>query len=188
MNLRSQPAAGLILSIRSHSHAPAMKGRAEQSRAEQAAQLEGEIRCVNRPLGSLLGHHVARLQAKTAHRPWARPEVCSTCGFHRNRENMGWDHKHSWIPRAVRSPAGTPQHSLPLAPGHPPPLLTGTLPPRISKGRGQGPGHAEWGQQPLGMFKFVPHSPYKGNHRAGSLPSSAKPHYWSNRGEKKMSS
>lgn len=81
-----------------------------QSRAEQnkAAQLEEKNLCVNRPLGCLLSHHVVRLQAKTVLRPWAKPEVCSTCGFHRNQENMGWDHKHSWIPRAVPSLAGTP--------------------------------------------------------------------------------
>lgn len=133
-----------------------------QSRAK-LPQLAGKNQCGNRPLGWVLGHHVVRLQAKTAqNKPWAKPEVCSTCGFHRNRENMGRDHKHSWIPRAVPSLAGTPQQNLPLSPGHPPPLLTGTLPPRISKGREQGPGHAEWGQQPQGMFKFIPHSPLQG--------------------------
>lgn len=136
-----------------------------QSSAEQskAAQLEGKNQCVNRPLGWLLSHHVVRLQAKTAHRPWAKSEVCSTCGFHRNPENMGRDHKHSWIPRVVPSLAETPLQSLPLAPGHPPPLLTGTLPCfRIPKGREQGPGHAEWGQQPQGMLEFIPHSPSQG--------------------------
>lgn len=84
---------GFILSMGSHSNTPAMEGRAEQSCRAWREELVCE-----QTLGRLLSHHRVRLQAKSAHRPRAKPEVCSTCGFHRNRENMGRDHKHSGIP------------------------------------------------------------------------------------------
>lgn len=74
-------------------------GRQERFRAEQSvAQPEGEKQCPSRRLGRLLRQSAARRPAETALTSWAEPEVCSTCGFHRNRENMGRGYKHSWIP------------------------------------------------------------------------------------------
>lgn len=71
--------------------------------------------------------------------------------------------------------------SLPLAPGHPPPLLTGTSPPAPRKAESKGQGTLGEG----GIFKFIPPSPCKGNHRGWVTSHSTKPHYWCERQKKK---
>lgn len=165
MNLRLQPSDGLIRSIRSHSNAPALRGRSGSERSKALRSLKGrsgvwaDLRggfSVGPRSGSMQKLHTdlglslrfAPLVAFTeTERTWA--EAVNTAGY--RGVFLLWQEHH--------------RVSLALTPGHPAPLLTRTCPLGTSKDREQWPGHAGQGRQPLGMFNFNPPSPHKGNHR-----------------------
>lgn len=168
--------------MRSHSKAPAMKGRAEQS----CHNLQGRISVGTVPWGGCSVITLSDFRQKLhktnpglslrfvplvafieTERTWA--ETINTAGH--QGLFLPWQEHHSKI-----FPCPQDIH-LPSSQGH--------FPPGSLKAESKGQDMLSEGSSHRGCSSSFHTHPYKGNHRAGSLPSSAKPHHWSNRGGKK---